>query len=175
MRDVLRTLGVFVAVCCCLAATASATTLQPLTGEELTDTAETIVVGRCSAVESQWFGRSLMTLVTVTVDESWKGEAASELTVVIPGGVDNDRPIPVAVTYPGAPVITPGEDILLFLTPSVGIEGHSIVGFSQGVFPIIKDEGAKAQVVQTRKHRQGALDLDEVRSRIQSYLEAAKP
>lgn len=157
----------------CLAAGVRATTLRPMTGEEMTDTAERIVVGTCVEVKSQWFGRALVTLVTVAVEETFKGEEGTEITIAIPGGVDRDRPVPIAVTVAGTPTLVPGEEVLLFLEPVDGFSGYSIVGFSQGVFPILRDEGDKALVAQDRNQRQGALPLSEVRERVFNWLAAA--
>jgi hypothetical protein len=45
------------------------------------------------------------------------------------------------MTYPGAPRITPSEDVFLFLTKDDEVGGgYTIAGFSQGKFSIIKDE-----------------------------------
>lgn len=156
-----------------LAGTAHATTLLPMSGQELTQEADLIVVGRCTEVTSRWFDRSLVTLVTVAVGDNLKGDAATQITVAVPGGVDPDRPLPIAVTVPGAPVIAEGDDLLLFLDPVAGLAStFQVLGLSQGAFPIVAD-GDKTLVVQDRRTRAGALPLRVVKERIASYLAQA--
>jgi hypothetical protein len=121
-----------------LASPAAATTAQRLSREALTRTAEVIVVGRAVDQRSRWLGRNLVTLVTIAVDETLKGEAGDRLTVVLPGGVDASRRIPVAMSWPAAPVIRTHEEVILFLVRSDEIEGaFAVVGFSQGKFSIV--------------------------------------
>lgn len=154
---------------------AGATTLTPMSGEELTEASDLVVVGRCSAVESRWYGRSLVTRVTVTVDETLLGGSAGQVVVVLPGGIDTEREIPLAVTFPGIPQIEPGEDFLLFLERLSGTAEalYGVVGFSQGVFPLVADSekagGDKTMVTRGGSLRQGALPLSTVKERIRQY------
>ncbi len=179
-----------------LAASLGATTLEPMTGEQLIDASELIVVGECAEMHAQWYGRSLVTLVTVAVTDVLKGEAADEVTIALPGGLDLDGPVPVAVTFPGAPVWSPGDELLLFLdgveappggnsssgstslkstTPAstgLGAAMFGVVGFSQGVFPVVMD-GDNALITQSRSSKQGAMPLAVVKAQIQSYIHRA--
>lgn len=112
-----------------------------LSVEDLTAQADTIAIGNCVEVKSAWAGRTLVTLATVEVTETLKGEDAKTLTVVLPGGVDVNRKIPISMTYAGAPRITPGEDVFLFLTRGSEVGGgYTVAGFSQGKFSIVKDD-----------------------------------
>lgn len=122
-----------------LAAPAGGTTLTRLTDEQLIDGSVQIVTGSCSAVRTEWRGRTLLTVASVRVDQVLKGERVPEVTVVIPGGVDFDRAVPVAVTVPGAPSIRPGERVLLFLEPAGTGPGElAVTGFSQGKLSILE-------------------------------------
>lgn len=185
-RTVFR-VGISVLAAMMLTLASAATTRQPMSGEELTDAAGVIVVGECTGQRSQWFGRSLVTLYTVSVTEVIKGQAPTEVTVVVPGGFDTSGPVPVAVTFPGAPVLSAGEELLLFLdavedateassggakaATSGGDGDHfAIVGFSQGAFPVVTD-GDKSLVAQSRGSRLGALPLDVVTTQIRTYLQ----
>ena len=110
--------------------------------------ADVIVIGKCVDVRTRWAGRTLVTIATVDVNESVRG-GGKYVTVVLPGGVDASRPVPVMMTYAGAPTIAPGEDVFLFLhdeTATLG--GHTILGFSQGKFSILTD--ASGQTVVSR-------------------------
>lgn len=117
-----------------------ATTLAKMSNADLTNKAQLIVMGQCLKLQSSWVGRDLVTLVTVSVSEVMKGSERSTVTVVLPGGADADRRVPIAVTYPGAPRIMPDETVFLFLSSESRVaDGFAIVGFSQGKFSIVED------------------------------------
>jgi hypothetical protein len=108
---------------------------------EMVNQSDLIGIGNCVGVRSMWVDRSLVTLATVSLSETLKGNESGDITVVLPGGVDANRTVPVAMSYPGAPRITPGEDVFLFLTANSDAPGGYIVsGFSQGKFSIVRDE-----------------------------------
>lgn len=124
-----------------LVAGAQATTAIRLSNESMTDQSDLIVIGRAGDVRSEWVGRELVTLVTVSVTEVVKGDAGSEITVVTPGGIDASREIKIAMSFPAAPTMSPNEEVFLFLTPA-GDEfgnGYAIIGWSQGKFSIVED------------------------------------
>lgn len=117
-----------------------ATTAVQMDTADLTKEAETIVLGKCVSLRAVWEGRVLVTVATVTVSETLKGGAAGSITVALPGGVDANRRIPIAMTYPGAPTMQPDEEVLLFLTRDSGIaSGQIVAGFAQGKFSIVSD------------------------------------
>jgi hypothetical protein len=118
-----------------------------LSVEEMVNQSDLILIGQCTDVRSQWIDRNLVTLATVSAREILKGDGSSSVTVVLPGGVDANRKIPIAMTYPGAPRITPSEDVFLFLTQDDEFTGgYGIVGFAQGKFSIVKDEDGQEVV-----------------------------
>ena len=125
---------------------ADATTALPLSNRTLAESASLIVTGRCISLRTAWEGRTLLTLATVEVTEVLKGDAVAAVTVALPGGIDANRRIPIAMTYAGAPQMMIGEDVFLFLGEGDGItSGLTVLGFSQGKFSIIDDEqGEKA-------------------------------
>jgi hypothetical protein len=121
-----------------------ATTALERSTNDMIQEAQVILTGRCTHVESRWVGRDLVTLATIAVSEPLKGQAGSEVTVVIPGGVDSKRPVPIAMTFPAAPSIQLKENVLLFLTPEDQVAGgFAIIGFSQGKFTIAQDPTGK--------------------------------
>ena len=109
---------------------------------------DVIAIGSCIETQSVWVDKSLVTLATVAVNETLKGdESTTNLTVALPGGADANRKIPIAMNYPGAPRITPGEDVFLFLTNTGEVAGsYTVAGFSQGKFSIVKDEDGELMV-----------------------------
>jgi hypothetical protein len=89
----------------------------------------------------------LVTLATVAVDEVIKGSQTSTVTVVLPGGVDTNRRIPVSMTYAGAPTIAPQEEVFLFLASEEGAaDRYSVMGFAEGKFSVIEDEAGQKLV-----------------------------
>jgi hypothetical protein len=168
-----------------LAATAAipaawGTTAVERTESDMVQEASLIVTGRCTQLQSQWVGRTLVTLATIQVSEALKGSPGSTVTVVLPGGVDSNRKIPVAMSYPAAPQIYHQENVLLFLVPEdLVANGYSIAGFSQGKFTLAESPQGKKVATQdlsalnlqgrTGSIRRGTaktIDLDELRQRI---------
>ena len=115
--------------------------------EDMVDQSDVIAIGNCVETKSVWVDRTLVTLATVSVSETLKGAEAGNLTVVLPGGADMNRQVPVAVSYPGAPRITPGENVFLFLNSDVDYGlGYNVAGFAQGKFSIVTDEDGQPVV-----------------------------
>ena len=115
--------------------------------DEMVDQSDVIAIGNCLDTKSVWVDGSLVTLASVNVSESLKGGEVQSLTVVLPGGVDANRQVPVAMSYPGAPRMTPGENVFLFLTSDTDYGlGYNVAGFSQGKFSIVSDEDGQPVV-----------------------------
>jgi len=115
--------------------------------QDMVSQSDLIAIGSCVDTKAVWVDRTLVTLATVNVGETLKGAELGTITVALPGGVDANRQFPVAMTYPGAPRITPGEDVFLFLTATGEVAGsYTVAGFSQGKFSIVKDEDGEQMV-----------------------------
>jgi len=111
---------------------------------DMTDRSDLIAIGSCVDTRSVWADRTLMTLVTISVGETLKGSEQGTIAVALPGGIDANRKFPVEMSYPGAPRITPGEDVFLFLNANGEVGGsYTVTGFSQGKFSIVKDENGE--------------------------------
>jgi len=118
-----------------------------LSFDEMVDQSDVIAIGNCTETRSVWVDGSLVTLASVSVTETLKGAEAGSLTVVLPGGVDANRKFPVAMSYPGAPRLTPGENAFLFLTSDTDYGlGYNVAGFAQGKFSIVNDEDGEPVV-----------------------------
>jgi hypothetical protein len=113
-----------------------------LTNRDLATQAELIVIGECVGVTTIWIDRNLYTLATINVREVLKGDQTATVSVAVPGGVDANRRIPVAMTYPGAAQVSPNEEVFLFLVgANEEVAGsYAIVGLAQGKFSIVPDE-----------------------------------
>lgn len=164
-----------------------ATTAVERTDADLIQEATIIVTGHCTRLQSQWLDRTLVTIATISVTEVLKGQAGTEVTVVLPGGIDVHRRIPIAMSYPGAPEIRQQENVLLFLRPESRVpQGYTIVGFSQGKLTVA-DNGQGQQVASQNlsalnlQGRTGAVSrgrsktmlLSELRQKIQQTLAGA--
>ena len=115
--------------------------------EDMVNQSDVIAIGNCVETKSVWVDRTLVTLATVNVSETLKGAQTENVTVVLPGGVDANRKFPVAVSYPGAPRMTPGENVFLFLNSDVDYGlGYNVAGFAQGKFSIVSDEDGQPVV-----------------------------
>ena len=153
-----------------------------LSVQDMVNQSDVIAIGNCVETKTVWVDRSLVTLATVSISENLKGTESS-ITVALPGGVDAGRKIPIAMTYPGAPQMTPGENVFLFLTATGEVPGsYTVAGFSQGKFSIITDEDG-LQVVsrdlrQTslksdngiRRGQNNTIPLDSLKNEVRGYL-----
>jgi hypothetical protein len=180
-------LGLLVA--CLVVPGVQATTAVERTEDNLIQDSTLIVAGRCTHLQSQWVGRALVTLATIQVSEVLKGGATSTLTVALPGGVDANRRIPVAMGYAGAPMILQQEAVVLFLKAQNLVAGsYGVVGFSQGKFTLLQDAQGKQVATQnlsevSLQSSAGSLhsgttktiQLDELRQRIRAANAAPRP
>lgn len=128
------------------ATTAWATTALQLSNQDLAVQADLVLIGNCVDVRTAWVDRMLVTLATIQVSENLRGSSSS-VTVVLPGGVDANRPVPVMMSYPGAPQIALEEQVFLFLEDETAtLGGYTVVGFSQGKFSIVTDSQGRKGV-----------------------------
>jgi hypothetical protein len=125
-----------------LHATAGATVVTRLDLPQMVQAADRIVVGSVEGAESVWIGRMLFTRYTVRVEETLYGEAAPAVSVLVPGGVDRSRPIPLGVAISGAPALFRTERAVLLLEAARSGSDLQIVGFNQGRFTVIGDRVA---------------------------------
>lgn len=165
-----------------------ATTVVERTETDLIEEASIIVTGQCTHLQSQWIDRNLVTIATIYVSEVLKGQAGPVVTVVLPGGIDANRRVPVAMTVSGAPQISVQEEVLLFLMPEARVaNGFAIAGFSQGKYTLATE--AKGQTVASQnlsdlnlQSRSGAVTqgraktllLGDLRQKIQETLSAGR-
>jgi hypothetical protein len=127
-----------------VATSLGATTVVDKSHDTMAREAALIATGQCTQLASAWIGRELVTVATVKVTERLKGLSASEIQVIVPGGIDVNRPYPVAVNVPGAPHFLPQENVLLFLSDEARVpNGYAIVGFSQGKFSLVEGPGGE--------------------------------
>ncbi len=118
----------------------SATTIQHFSPAELISGADLIVEGECLDTKPVWIQGTLVTSATFQVSARLKGNPPSQISIVLPGGIDLNRTIPVQVTFAGIPMLAPEEEMLLFLVPYSPIAGsYTILGMAQGKYSITED------------------------------------
>lgn len=117
-----------------IASPAGATTVLKLDMAEMVQRADAIVIGHARSAEAVWVGRELYTRYRIEVQEQLLGAATTEVHVVVPGGVDRNRPRPIAFTIADAPQLRSDEHVALLLKrgSALGAADYTIVGFNQG-------------------------------------------
>lgn len=124
-----------------------ATTARKMSNRDLAEQAQIIVIGQAAGIRPAWEGRTLVTLATVNVTERIKGDPGDTVTVALPGGIDANRKVPLAMTFAGAPTIAPGEEVFLFLGRDENISsGYVVLGFAQGKFSVVQEPGGRRVV-----------------------------
>jgi PKD repeat protein len=114
-----------------LAAAASATTIVLPEDEQLVAKAPLIVEATVESVTPVDQGGAIWTETRLAVNRTLKGNAGRSIIVREPGGVIGDR---ITVVY-GTPEFTPGEHVLLFLSPDPrNSGGHRVVDLFVGKF-----------------------------------------
>jgi hypothetical protein len=159
-----------------LAAEASATTVIRLELPEMVDASARIVVGTVSGSETVWVGRELFTRYTVAVEETLLGDGQSTVSVLVPGGIDRSRRVPIGMAVAGAPAMMTGERAVLLLAPidHPAVRGDlQIVGFNQGRFPVVNGRVTAAQATAgaTSRTAASAEPLSALRTRLHGLVQ----
>ncbi len=127
---------------------ASATTFLPQDMGAMSKGSAEIVRANVLSVESRWNEdySNIETDVYLAVSDTYKGRAAGNIVVTVPGGRVDD----IVAHVVGAPRFSPGEDVLLFLAPGKS-GGFRVFNLSMGKHDISVD--SKGQVwVSNAKH-----------------------
>jgi len=130
----LRTLGISLAIALVLVITVGGSTsalVEQFTIEELTASADSIFVGEVADIASYQEGEgNIYTLVTLSVEQTIKGEPEEEVVIKVPGGELDGLWLWVSDT----PSFEPGERFVVFLEEVDGAFG--VCGWYQGKFSI---------------------------------------
>jgi hypothetical protein len=131
---------------------ASPTTVVAPTFDELVRRAESVVVAHVVATRSAWIesrtGRSIVTDVTVSIEQTLKGPVYAERSYEFLGGTVGEDTLVVE----GAPVFRVGDRDVLFISES-GRPASPIVGFMYGRFRVVRDTATGADIVRTHDGR----------------------
>ena len=126
------------AVCVTTAEPAHASTVLPLTVEQLADATAQVIDGVVASTECFWSddGTRILTRVRFTGVSYHKGclpESSDTLELSVPGGVVGEASLRIT----DAPRFEPGQRWLLFLHATYNV--HPVVGLHRGAFRIIAD------------------------------------
>lgn len=132
----MRRLALVTALSLLLIAPTFATTVAPLSFEELVNASSAVVYGRVSDVRPQWTAdrRFIESVVSVEVLKGMKGSAGETIAFTVPGG-QIGRYLNV---IPGAPVFAPGDLAVFFLTAH-GARMPVTTGLTQGIYRVQRD------------------------------------
>ncbi len=114
----------------------AATQIDRRSPRELAGEATLVVRGQVKSQRSFWNAAHtrILTEIEIEVRQSFKGSPASRIRVLQAGGVADG----VRMTVHGVPSWRPGEDVLLYLEPSLG-DRFRVAGLSQGKFGLQRD------------------------------------
>src|SRR5262245_49112342 len=114
----------------------SATTVVPLSFEQLVNESASVVYGRVVDVRAQWTDdrRFIESVVSIEILKGMKGTAHERISFTVPGG-QVGRYVTV---IPGAPVFAPGDMAVFFLT-SRGARMPVTTGLTQGIYRVQRD------------------------------------
>jgi hypothetical protein len=144
MRDT-RIPGLAAALLAVCATAAHATVLVPGSLADLVRDAQVIVCGRVTEVSAQWADgrRRIESVVVIEASGYLKGDYGGRLAFKVPGGAIGRY----QSVMMGAPVFRPGDDVILFLGAE-GPELPHLIGFSQGVLRLARDQHTGRLLVQ---------------------------
>jgi len=136
------------------------TSLQPKSLEELVREADLIIRGTVQAVRPGPKGKGdPTTIVSVSVQQQWKGGQIATLRLVLPRGTERG----ITRDVPGLPTFRTGEDVILFVVRESRGQ-YQILGGKQGKFSIHTDQQSGREVIQDLTGTRS--DLSEFLSRI---------
>ncbi len=154
-------------------ASAHATTLIKADLPRMVQASDQIVVGTIVGTESVWVGRALFTRYTVAVEETLHGDAAARVSVLVPGGIDRSRRLPIGMAVAGAPTFMANERAVLLLSrilQPTGAADFQIVGFNQGRFTVVGGRVAGAPAGPAGSRRVATEPLDALCGRLRDLV-----
>ncbi len=117
---------------------AQAATLEKLSMDQLSQNATSIVRATVAGSYTSVINSTVYTHYTLRIAETWKGVAANE--VLVPGGTSGD----LRQVFPGVPQLAAGSEYVLFLWKSSATGITHLVGLSQGLFQVDRQQDGSA-------------------------------
>ena len=131
-----RIVSAAIAASALLSLHAGATVMQAASFDEKVDHADAIILGHCNGTRSQWdpTGRWILTYADFQVEQSMKGQPASTVTIVTPGGAVGG----IHQSTIGMPEFHSGDERVLFVRNSK--VGPTVLFAEQGAYEVYQDE-----------------------------------
>jgi hypothetical protein len=122
---------------------AHAAVAQAATFDEKVDNAAAIILGKCVRTEARFdpTGRWIVTYATFAVEDSLKGNAAGQITIVTPGGSVNG----IHQETIGVPSFREGDEHVVFLRNTR--LGPTPLYFDQGTYNVTAGEHGEKMIV----------------------------
>jgi hypothetical protein len=122
---------------------AHAAVAQAATFDEKVDNAAAIILGKCMKTEAKFdpTGRWIVTYATFNVEDTMKGNAAGQLTIVTPGGSVNG----IHQETIGVPAFREGDEHVVFLKNTR--LGPTPLYFDQGTYNVAAGEHGEKIIV----------------------------
>jgi hypothetical protein len=122
---------------------AQAAVAQAASFDEKVDNAAAIILGKCVKTEARFdpTGRWIVTYATFNVEQSMKGNAAGQITIVTPGGSANG----IHQETIGVPVFNAGDEHVVFLRNTR--LGLTPLYFDQGTYNVAAGEHGEKLIV----------------------------
>lgn len=144
----------------------TATTNTELDLTDVTQAATAIVAGEVISSQVEMDGNSPQTLVSVRVTDEIKGDTASTITVVLPGGSYRSGRFRIGETHAGLPRLFANQKNVYFLSQDTTGGAYQIVGFNQGLATI--ESSADGDVVRGKLTQGQAVPMAEMKALINS-------
>lgn len=109
----------------------SATSVRPLTVQQLASGADEIVYAKVKRVESFWTGQKIETDVTLASSEVWKGSPARDVVVRVPGGTVGG----ITMRCSEAPTFRMSDDVVCFLKSKGATK--EVYGWFRGQYTVV--------------------------------------
>jgi hypothetical protein len=156
------------------AGVASSTTVIPPTFDQLVSNAQLIFVGEVANVHSIWEatprgGRSIVSIVTLRVEDVWKGSVGSMTQLEFLGGEVDGMVMEVV----GMPTFRLGQRDVLFVGETVR-QASPLVGFMHGRFRVERNSVSGVDRVRTFDGR-GLGTIAEIGANLPPRFEAITP
>lgn len=133
-----------------VATTAAGTTMLAMSVDELAQKSDMVVVGRVISTEPRESedGKRISTLVTLRVDQAWKGRPTEEVRILALGGTLEG----ISQVVMGAARFEDGEEVVVFLRSLRTAEPLTeVVGMAQGKLSVDRDaDGVQVAVPSLR-------------------------
>jgi hypothetical protein len=151
---------------------AAAAVVRETSVEDVARTSDAVVRGRVERRTSRWSGdgRRIVTDVEVRVTHVWRGSAGERVHVMVPGGEVGE----IGQRVDAAPVITDGEEVVLFLVQRGGV--HHLNGLALGKYRVDGSEAApdlgdidfETGPIRPAEKRVSRMPMDELERRVRA-------